>query len=72
MVASFRAGRFGQAMVVAETLARAQPDDPLPRLYLRRCRRLAADPPQRWNGVCAPPDIVEPETDTQEHQCASP
>lgn len=48
-LAAFAAGEFAAAAACFETL----PGDPAARAYAERCRRLAAAPPARWDGVWA-------------------
>jgi adenylate cyclase len=49
--AAYTQGDFLVAGEMAEALGRESPDRPLYQVYAERCRTLAANPPQDWDGV---------------------
>lgn len=47
----YRGGDFKAAMIDFEACCSAAPDDPVPRLYIDRCKMFHRNPPQNWDGV---------------------
>jgi adenylate cyclase len=50
-LADYRAGRWSAAAARFDACLTLQPDDPPSRIFRERVTRLAADPPQAWDGI---------------------
>lgn len=47
----YKAGNFEDAKIQLEECLKICPDDPIPKIYIRRCDYLLTHPPRNWSGV---------------------
>jgi len=50
-VACYRAGDWNRAIARFKAAVEANPGDKPAQVYIKRCRKLKADPPRNWTGV---------------------